>query len=120
MLTRIALAVTLAIPLVADDWSQFRGPNGTGISPTHTIAEPSLEKNLIWKTPVPVGHSSPAVSGDKVFITAIEDEKLYTIALDRETGRVLWRREAPRPRRAQRNEQNNPASPTPVADGENV
>ncbi len=120
MWIKITLAITLASVLAAEDWTQFRGPNGAGKASGSVVAAPSLEENLVWKIPVPVGHSSPVVVGDRIYLTAVEDEKLFTLAIDRETGRILWRREAPRPRRSQFVEQNNPASSTPASDGENV
>ncbi len=108
-------------PLVAGDWPQFRGPEGRGIAQTSGLpAEFGPAKNLLWKTPLPPGHSSPVLTEDRIFLTAFEDEKLYTLCLERETGRVLWRREAPRPRHEEFNPTHGPASPTPVTDGQNV
>ncbi len=107
--------------LQAADWPQFRGPEGSGISES---GAPPVEfgpnRNVIWKTTLPPGHSSPVLTEDHIFVTAFEDEKLLTIALDRESGRILWRREAPRPRRESFQRTHGPASPTPVTDGENV
>ncbi len=107
--------------LQAADWPQFRGPEGSGISES---GAPPVEfgpnRNVIWKTPLPPGHSSPVLTEDHIFVTAFEDEKLLTIALDRESGRILWRREAPHPRRESFQRTHGPASPTPVTDGENV
>ena len=113
-------ALIFAAGLQAESWLRFRGPNGTGIAPRKTVEKPSLEDNLLWKTPLPPGHSSPIVAADKIYLTAVDRERLYTLALDRETGRILWRREAPRPRRSTMHEQNSPASGTPAGDGENV
>jgi outer membrane protein assembly factor BamB len=75
---------------------------------------------VVWKTALPPGHSSPIVSGDRIFVTAFEGDKLFTIALDCGSGKVLWRREAPRDRHETLDSQNSPSSPTPVADGHNV
>ena len=60
------------------------------------------------------------VSGDRIFVTAFEGEKLLTIALDRASGKERWRRESPRARQEKLDKRNGPASPTPVADGKNV
>jgi outer membrane protein assembly factor BamB len=68
-----------------------------------------------------MGNSSPVIAGERIFLTAIEDEKLYTIALDRSSGKILWRREAPRPRKQViERPANGPASASPVSDGRNV
>jgi outer membrane protein assembly factor BamB len=40
--------------------------------------------------------------------------------MDRATGKVLWRREAPRPREESFQPTNSPSSPSPVTDGSNV
>jgi outer membrane protein assembly factor BamB len=78
------------------DWPQFRGPNGSGIAVDSTPpVEFGPEKNVKWKVPVPPGASSPVIVGDKLFLTAFQDGKLYTIAYSTVNGRELWRAEAP-------------------------
>jgi outer membrane protein assembly factor BamB len=106
----------------ATDWNQFRGPNASGVSGSTNIPiEFGPDTNVVWKTPVPGGHSSPSVGNDRIFLTAAEEEKLYTIAVDRGSGRILWRREAPRPRRQViERPANSPVSATPATDGRNV
>ena len=77
-----------------NEWLQFRGPNGTGVADGFTLpAEFNAQKNLVWKTPVPFARSSPVVTADRVYLTASEGDKLLTFALDRKTGKVLWRRD---------------------------
>jgi outer membrane protein assembly factor BamB len=104
-----------------DDWPRFRGPNGSGVADASGLPEEfGPEKNVLWKTPVPFGRSSPVVTGDFVFLTATEGEKLITLALDRATGKIMWRREIVRPREMKIYKANDGASPTPVSDGKNV
>jgi outer membrane protein assembly factor BamB len=111
----------LAATLAAADWSGFRGPNASGVAPdTGLPVEFGPSKNVEWRTPLPPGHSSPSLAGDRIFITAHESEKLFVFALDRADGRILWRREVPRPRRERLHLVNGPASPTPATDGRNV
>jgi outer membrane protein assembly factor BamB len=121
---RFALIILLLMgnPYVrAGDWPQFRGPEGTGISADRGLpVEVGPEKNAIWKTPLPPGHSSPILAGPRIFLTAYEGEKLFTICLDRSTGKIQWKREAPRPRAEGMQKTNSPTSPTPVSDGRNV
>ena len=85
------LPLTLVLLLAGaetGDWSRFRGPNGTGIQETGRLpAELSATRNVVWKTALPPGYSSPVVSGDRIFVTAFEGEKLLTIALDRASGK---------------------------------
>lgn len=102
-------------------WSRFRGPNGTGVATSRALPVTfGPAQNVLWKAPIPPGHSSPVLSRDRVFATGLDGEALVTIALDRATGRELWRREAPRPRTLRVDKRNHPASPTPVTDGTNV
>jgi outer membrane protein assembly factor BamB len=111
----------LAVALQAADWTQFRGPNGSGISASKNLPERfDSQRNLLWKTPLPAGHSSPVFTDDRIFITAFEGKTLLTICLDRATGKILWRRQAPREREESFQPTNSPASPSPVTDGSNV
>jgi len=104
-----------------DEWLQFRGPNGAGVAEGFELpAEFSATKNLLWKTPVPFARSSPVVTADRIFLTASEGDKLLTLALDRKTGKVLWRRDAVRARHMPIYKANDAASPSPVSDGKNV
>ena len=111
-------------PLTAttsNDWLQFRGPNGSGVAEGVALpAEFGANKNLAWKTAVPFARSSPVVTADRVFLTASEGDKLITLALDRKTGKILWRRDVARARHMTIYRANDPASPSPVSDGKNV
>ena len=112
-----------ALALLAQNyWPQFRGPNASGVSEEANLPVSfSPAENVSWKTPVPMGNSSPVVAGDKVYLTGFEEERLFTIAIHRYTGRVLWRQEAPRPRKQViERSSNGPASASPVSDGQNV
>jgi len=127
-------ALIALLPLtraVAQDWSQFRGPNGTGVSASTGLPEEfGPNKNVVWKTPLPPGHSSPVLTKNRIFVTAHseikkkdkekENYKLLVICLDRQTGKLLWQREVPRLRMGRLQNVNGPASPSPVTDGSNV
>jgi outer membrane protein assembly factor BamB len=125
MLKTIAILL-FAFPLTviaSDEWSQFRGPNGSGVSETKGLpTEFGPNKNVVWKTELPPGHSSPVLTRDRIFVTAHDkrNNKLLVICLDRQTGKILWQREAPRLREGRLQNVNGPASPTPVTDGSNV
>ncbi len=120
-LTLVALLVAAAPP----DWSRFRGPNGTGVAETTNLpTEVGPTSNVVWKTALPPGHSSPVLTESRIFLTAHTAEKtnyqLLVIALDRATGKELWRREVPRAKSGRIENVNGPASPSPVTDGESV
>lgn len=111
----------LALVSQAADWPRFRGPNGSGVAETGNLpAQFGPRQNVVWKAALPPGHSSPIVSGNRIFVTAYEGEKLLTIALDRASGRVEWRRECPRSRTETLDKRNGPASSSPASDGKNV
>jgi outer membrane protein assembly factor BamB len=114
-------ASVMVTAAVAADWPQFRGPGGLGVSgETHLPVQFGQQRNVVWKTDLPPGHSSPILVGPRIFVTAYDGGKLLTIALDRATGKILWRREAPRPRQEGMQQTNSPASGSPVSDGRNV
>src|SRR3954465_7313318 len=89
-------AATLFSSSAAPGWSQFRGPNSSGIAED---ADPPIEfgpeKNLIFKVEVGNGASSIIVLGDRLFLTSFENGQLYTLCFSATDGRELWRREAP-------------------------
>src|SRR5688500_6542427 len=103
------------------NWSRFRGPNGNGIANTTGLpAEFGPEKNVVWKTAVPAGHSSPVLTATRIFMTGIDGQKLVVLAIDRATGKETWRREVPRVHKERLENVNGSASPSPVTDGERV
>ena len=119
--TLSALALSQLAWAQTAEWSRFRGPNGGGAIEAGALpVEVGADRNLLWRTELPAGDSSPVLGGDRIFLTASEGEALYTIALDRATGSELWRREAPRPRVETLDNRNGPASPSAVTDGERV
>ena len=87
-------SVTAAGPLTAadmPDWSRFRGPNGSGISTaTRVPVEFGPGKNLLWRLDLPQGHSSPILLGNRIYLTGFRGDTLVTLAIDRETGALLW------------------------------
>jgi outer membrane protein assembly factor BamB len=115
------LLVSPAAIAAGEEWSQFRGPNGTGVSEAKGLpTEFGPTKNVVWKTELPAGHSSPVLTRDRIFVTAHDKDKLFVIALDRQTGKILWQREVPRAQTGRLQNVNGPASPSPVTDGTNV
>jgi outer membrane protein assembly factor BamB len=94
----ILLALGLALSIQAD-WPQFCGPSGSVVSEaTKLPVSFGPGESALWKTPDPMGNSSPVVAGERVYLTGFEKERLLTMAVDRHTGRVVWQKEAPRPR----------------------
>jgi outer membrane protein assembly factor BamB len=69
---------------------------------------------------LPPGLSAPIVWGDRIFLTALESNKLLTLALDAQTGRELWRRVGPAEKIEECHSFSSPAASTPCTDGERV
>ena len=67
----IFLTGLLAANALAEDWPQFRGPNGNGVIESLEHPETwSANSNLAWSTDIAGGGlSSPIVIGDRVFVT---------------------------------------------------
>jgi outer membrane protein assembly factor BamB len=105
------------------DWPQFRGPNSQGVAEN---AKPPFafgpDKALLWKTPLPAGVSSPCIWGDRIFVTAFDEERkqLETIGLDRKTGKIVWRKDAPTEKIQEVHDISSPANTTSATDGKRV
>lgn len=116
----VALPLSAAAP--AGEWARFRGPNGSGLSEaTRVPTEFSPDRNLAWRLPLPQGHSSPILFGNRIYLTGMRpDETLVTLAIDRVAGKVLWEREAPKVTTKVVDKRNNPASPSPAVEEDGV
>ena len=128
----------------AQNWPQFRGPAASGVVEGGAAAsnwDAGKTENTLWKTAIPgLGHSSPVVWGDKVFVsTAVssaKDETRYGLygdvapvkddpmhiwkvyALDKMTGKILWERVAYEGMpKVKRHPKSTHADSTPVTDG---
>jgi outer membrane protein assembly factor BamB len=113
-----------AVTLSAEEWPGWRGPRGDGTSTeTNVPLKWGKDENLRWKVPIPgVGHSSPIVWGDRVFVTSCmeEDQKRLLLCLDRRDGKVLWQRVVLTAKLEEKHKLNSFASSTPVTDGRHV
>jgi outer membrane protein assembly factor BamB len=93
-LTTLGLLGLVLTPTLADEsWTRFRGPNGSGLSSATTIPVRWTEKDYRWKVELPgVGHSSPVLWGDRLFVTSAEEKNStrLLLCLRVEDGRRLW------------------------------
>ncbi len=102
-------------------WPQFRGSNSQGIAEGEKPPiDFSPDTNALWKTRIPPGLSSPCIWGERIFITALESNRLLTLGIDRTTGKILWRQAAPAERIEAAHVKGSPAASTPATDGRNV
>ena len=119
----ISLLICYADANALAEWMQFRGPNGSGVA---AAASPPIEfgpdKNLLWRLEIHSGHSSPIVSGDLIFLTTFDQnqKRLNVVAIDRHRGQIRWERAINTKEIERGHPSFNPASSTPVTDGERV
>jgi outer membrane protein assembly factor BamB len=121
--TAITIAlIVCALRVAAQEWTRFRGPNGTGISHVKTIPTKVTDSDTNWKVELPgTGHSSPVLWGERLFLTTTGDKSggFFVLCLNAKDGRLLWRRDFPLTPFA-RHQFNSFAASTPAVDGERV
>lgn len=117
----LCLATASSAAHAGDNWTRFRGENGAGVS-DDVIPAKWDDADYAWKTELPgVGHSSPVVWGDKVFVTSADAEagERYLLCVDANTGKVLWRHTVAF-KTFRKHGENNFASSTPAVDDKRV
>lgn len=131
-----------------DNWPQFRGQSALGIASDQDLPltwDVKKGTNIRWKTPIPgLGHSSPVVWEDKVFVTTAVGEgkeaylkvgrygsspdnpedythhyRLY--CLDKNSGEIIWEKTAYSGKpKLDRHIKSSHANCTPATDGQHV
>jgi outer membrane protein assembly factor BamB len=117
----LAMLFASAMPVRAENWPRFRGPNGQGLSDATTIPVKWSEQDYNWKIELPGGgHSSPVVWDNKVFITSGDDKVMRgTILCLSVDGRELWRKQFSLDKHPM-NALNSYATATPALDADQV
>ena len=119
----------MTAPLVANDWPEWRGAGRTGVwTETDIVDELPAELKVKWRVPINSGFSGPAIVDGRVFITDwAEDPASRTmdgteraIALDEESGEILWTREWPTSYRMLMQSYAIGPRATPTVDGDRV
>jgi outer membrane protein assembly factor BamB len=116
------LASFTALSCQAADWPSWRGPNQDGSSPETGLPAKFTPADAKWATVMPgLSASVPAVSGDKLFLTAPIDgaQQLVGLCYDAKTGKELWRKVVSEGG-LQWDNKSNLASPSPATDGQRV
>lgn len=106
----------------AQEWTRFRGLNGTGLSAATAVPVQWTEADYNWKVELPgMGHSSPVLWGEKVFVTCADQKtaKRMILCLKTSDGSVLWKREHDSEPFRQHAD-NSYASASPAVDAERV
>ncbi len=106
------------------NWNQFRGPNGQGAAQAGRIpVHFSPDSNVLWKTVIGAGQSSPVIWNDRIFLTTYEsanEKELITLCIDHKDGKILWRQVIQAETKVRFHPMNSPASATPAADEKHV
>jgi len=144
-----AIVTAAAAPCGAEqNWPSFRGPRACGRAEGFSaVAEWNMEtkENVLWKVPVAgLGHSSPVIWGDRIFVTTAVyskgeqylkvgmygsgdpqpeegDFSWHLLCFDRDTGALLWDKTAYKGKaKDKRHPKSTHASSTPCTDGTHV
>jgi len=115
----VAGSLVAAAARADENWSQFRGPGGQGMSDSTGVPVTwSESENIAWKTPLPGrGWSSPVVWDGQIWMTSAIDEghSLHALCVDLASGRLLHDVEVFQVEKPPHlNTKNSYASPTPV------
>ncbi len=122
----LALLATLTLAANtgrAEDWPQFRGVNCAGISHANRPLPVtfSATENVRWTADVGKGVGCPVVAAGRVFVSGmVDDQTVGLLALDADSGKLLWKRTWPTGPLADVHETNSHASTTPAADDKRV
>lgn len=116
------LAVFCCVTLHAENWAQWRGPAFNGSSPeTDLPTQFSKTENVKWAANLPgPASATPVVWRDHVFVSSTDSkaQTLVAMALDRNSGELLWQHKISDG--VGRDRMSSYAAPSPVTDGERV
>lgn len=117
-----AISAGSAQRVAGTKWPQFRGPSGSGVGEGKPPVQFGPGQKEHWRVAVGPGLSSPVIWGDRVFLTEVDRtrKELATLAIDRRTGKTLWRRPVAVVEVEKVHEISSPAASTPVTDGERL
>jgi len=141
----LVLLLIISNPGAGQNWPSFRGPSACGVAQGYKIPSQwsvSQSKNVLWKTPIPgLGHSSPVVWEDRVFVTTAIPKQgesnlkvgmygdvesvtetdpfsWHLYCLDRNSGDILWDRQAYQGKpKVKRHPKSSHANATPCTNG---
>lgn len=106
--------------VVADNWPQWRGPEGNGVASAGDYpVEFSDSKNVDWSVELPGrGSSTPAVWGDRILVTCDIDGQDGVVGYE-SNGEELWQTQLG-PGRPGEHRNGSGSNPSPVTDGEHL
>lgn len=135
------------VPLAQGDWPQYRGPSASGLDERRSLPtswNAATGENILWHTPIPgLAHSSPIVASNRIYLTTAvspteaslkvglygdiesvdesEPQEWRLLALDRDTGKILWNTLAVKAvPRVKRHTKASHCNSTPATDGHHI
>jgi outer membrane protein assembly factor BamB len=122
-LITVSVLLAFALPALAENWPQWRGPRLDGTSADSGFPKKMDAGTATWKAELPgSGHASPIVWGDKIFTVAAiaETQERVLLCLDRNSGKLLWQSTVVKAPLEFTHKLNSCASSTPATDGEKI
>ncbi len=136
-LAALVLVLLLLVPVAADNWPDWRGPDNQGHCTEKDVPlQWSAEANVRWRIDLPdSGNSTPIVWEDRLFVTQAKDKKIWPpkggggqasaeirmlLCLRRLDGKLLWDARVAYPEPEATHPTNPFCSASPVTDGERV
>lgn len=119
----LTATASLVITAGAQEWTRFRGPNGTGISVTEGVPAVWTEKEFAWRVPIAgQSHSQPVIWGDRMFLLTATDfgQERALVCVRKTDGQPLWTKSYPLPMPRLGNKNTGYANTSPVVDAERV
>jgi len=119
MAALMTTAGELSLGTAPDQWPHWRGPfyNGSTTA-TNLPVTFSKTEHVLWAADLPgPSAATPAIWNDHVFVSSTDADAgtLLSLAIDRKTGRELWRHQLGE--QSARDNMSNYASPSPTTDG---
>ncbi len=120
----IVIVISLAVSARAENWPNWRGPEGTGVSHESNVPlEWGPDKNVRWKVKLPEpGNSTPITWGTRLFLTQplVKENRRLLMCFDRNAGRLLWQAGTTYDAAEPTHPTNFLCSASPVTDGQRV
>lgn len=110
------------ITAISQEVAYFRKDQGVARGKFSLPADWDKEAQQLWRTPLPSGHSTPCVNGDCIYLTTFtpEEKELATVAMEKSTGRIRWKRTVPTKTLEAFHATGSPATASPACDGSRV
>ena len=97
--TLMVITLSTGVPMAtAQDWPQWRGPNRDGSVESFTLPS-TWPEGLTeqWTVDVGLGYATPVIVGDRIYMYTRQEGDEVMLAMDVDTGDVVWRSGYPAP-----------------------